>query len=878
MPESLKVIALISGGKDSLFSILHCIKNGHTVVALANLHPRRPSTNVLNDGDDDEGEDINSFMYQTVGHSVIPLYSECLGIPLYRKEITGSAIQTGRCYDTSSTSIQDSLDETEDLIPLLQEVLREHPEANALCSGAILSTYQRTRVESVAVRLGLTPLAYLWQYPALPPPHGRADSLTGLLEDMLDAGCDARIIKIASGGIKESLLWSNVADPRTQARLVSGLRPFFEDHEFWLRGAALGEGGEYETLAINGPRTLWKKRIEVPTAKDSTIYGEGGVSYLRLGKARVVDNESASSDDESVTRQPQPFDAHFGAVLERLQTRTLETAGNGNVPDRVIDHDDYSSAFSNTKLQPSQSMSSRCLTVANMTAPITKKSKEGVGKAAGQMKKICEHLDSILKSISDAHNLDTRLTTSNIVSTTLLLKDMSDFAAVNSTYSSLFRAGEPNPPARVTISCQLPDDAEVSLSIILDLGPRDARRGLHVQSRSYWAPANIGPYSQAICVPVPPGNQSSSLNIHDAGLLEMVHMAGQIPLIPQSMLLTEGNFLDATVLSLQHLWRVGQERGVDIWPWGIAFLKQSSIATRHATTAAGVWAAAHSIGTRCEKPSSEDVDNDEDGLDAWDLRYNRFNSSMQAMTIGQHLHVLPNHNVFGHDTATTKFIPPFIAAEVVSLPKDAPIEWWSLGLASIIKQNIPTAPASFGRAVFGWGSIIRVSLRTAREDQCMTQETTVHLVTVFVHLAAVTGVVEAVHDIEGDLQAYLSQIRLSEQQSVSSPPAKPSLELIHGTAFLSGKGQAQWPELSRQEGLFNSLTVIPCKSVYGQSDFSVSIDDESVARQSSKSLDPSAEAGPNSPGPNVTAFNNHSAPCQPLAIALTMRIDSTSSR
>lgn len=56
----LKVVALISGGKDSFFSILHCLANGHEVVALANLHPP------LEDGE--QSEDIDSFMYQTVGH------------------------------------------------------------------------------------------------------------------------------------------------------------------------------------------------------------------------------------------------------------------------------------------------------------------------------------------------------------------------------------------------------------------------------------------------------------------------------------------------------------------------------------------------------------------------------------------------------------------------------------------------------------------------------------------------------------------------------------------------------------------------------------------------------------------------------------------
>ncbi|CAH8636024.1 unnamed protein product [Heterobilharzia americana] len=35
----------------------------------------------------------------------------------------------------------------------------------------------------------------------------------------------------------------------------------------------------------------------------------------------------------------------------------------------------------------------------------------------------------------------------------------------------------------------------------------DSLRGLYVQSISHWAPANIGPYSQAIAVPCPLFNQ-----------------------------------------------------------------------------------------------------------------------------------------------------------------------------------------------------------------------------------------------------------------------------------------------------------------------------------------------------------------------------------
>jgi diphthine-ammonia ligase len=36
----MKFVALISGGKDSIFNILKCIEEGHELVALVNLHPK----------------------------------------------------------------------------------------------------------------------------------------------------------------------------------------------------------------------------------------------------------------------------------------------------------------------------------------------------------------------------------------------------------------------------------------------------------------------------------------------------------------------------------------------------------------------------------------------------------------------------------------------------------------------------------------------------------------------------------------------------------------------------------------------------------------------------------------------------------------------
>ena len=38
-PVKHKVIGLVSGGKDSCFNMMHCIANGHEIVALATLTP-----------------------------------------------------------------------------------------------------------------------------------------------------------------------------------------------------------------------------------------------------------------------------------------------------------------------------------------------------------------------------------------------------------------------------------------------------------------------------------------------------------------------------------------------------------------------------------------------------------------------------------------------------------------------------------------------------------------------------------------------------------------------------------------------------------------------------------------------------------------------
>ena len=144
---------------------------GHRLVALANLHPPGPE------------EELDSFMFQTVGHGVVAAYGQCLDVPLVRRPLKGTAVAKGLAYQPHE-SVQDKAngvgtkeaeDEVEDLLHLLQDVLQAHTHVTAVSCGAILSDYQRYRVENVYVGIGcrvqvwLTHglrMAYTW------PTHG----------------------------------------------------------------------------------------------------------------------------------------------------------------------------------------------------------------------------------------------------------------------------------------------------------------------------------------------------------------------------------------------------------------------------------------------------------------------------------------------------------------------------------------------------------------------------------------------------------------------------------------------------------------------------------------------------------------------------------
>ncbi|CAN0390882.1 unnamed protein product, partial [Scytosiphon promiscuus] len=56
----MKFVALVSGGKDSCYNSMECVRHGHELVCLANLYPPAAAS-----------DEADSFMYQSAAHTAI---------------------------------------------------------------------------------------------------------------------------------------------------------------------------------------------------------------------------------------------------------------------------------------------------------------------------------------------------------------------------------------------------------------------------------------------------------------------------------------------------------------------------------------------------------------------------------------------------------------------------------------------------------------------------------------------------------------------------------------------------------------------------------------------------------------------------------------
>jgi diphthine-ammonia ligase len=566
--------------------MMQCVAAGHEIVALANLHPAKC-------------DEMDSYMYQTVGHDGISMYSDAMGLPLYRREIKGEPLSRDKEY-----SPQDG-DEVEDLYLLLSQI-RVEIDFDAVAVGAILSDYQRVRVENVCSRLGCVSLAYLWRR-----------SQPELLKEMIDCGINAIIIKTACLGL----------DPDTHlGQTITEIQEHLLKTKEKFAINVCGEGGEYETFTLDCP--LFKQSI-ILDEYEKVIHSNDAfapVGYLKLNRMHLVkktvshpkaEAESGGSDSE-VNVSPSSQTQTQRDQLEGLPVKTpldylaelaecnkadccdgrdeicnksmsgdggadstafssnssncsgygigefeQETGGAGKIENFIaaLVDEDQVVKFNGNGMREDCSCQNKKETlpfpssirvIANdsgwcwvMGIRVTKPSNndnddentlsediEGEDEHCQYMKQALLSLQNILK--------ERGMNLSDLVAVVMFVGSMGDYAKYNSIYIKYFAS---QPPVRVCVEAPLPADTPLIIDALAyqslaENEVHNTRQCMHVQGISHWAPANIGPYSQAVWVG------------------DILYVAGQIGLVPGSMKLMEGGARMECKLALRHINRI----------------------------------------------------------------------------------------------------------------------------------------------------------------------------------------------------------------------------------------------------------------------------------------------------------------------------------
>lgn len=481
--ETMKFIALVSGGKDSIYSILQCIRNGHELVAC--VHLGAP-----------ESTDEESYMYQTAASEVVKTQvEECLQVPLLFHQRTGKSLNTSLVYEHDNKE-----DEVEDLYQALLEA-KSRFDFTAVSSGAVFSNYQRVRIENVCRRLNLTSLGYLWRM--LPQKE--------MLQQMLDDGIEAVLVRTAS---PPGLLPRKHLQKTLSFLWHSGvLERLHQRYQFHL----LGEGGEYESLVVDS--SLFKKKLVLDQVTiDET---DDDVGVLRILKCHAEDK---GEDDIPIL------------TIEQIQQSVTEN--DKESADRNEKSDDSAGGLRSKQDLKIDFLPHICestgglIHVSEIMAPCAAMD-DSLSEAQLAVQEAIQIFSILLKTLKSCG-----ATVQDVIFVHLYLRKMSHFATINAHYEACF--GSVLPPSRSCVAAgSLPGGRRVLLDCLIQKGSgaymrsSDAsplavaasatvtsklRSVLHVQSISNWAPVCIGPYSQC--------------NTHRS----CIHfLAGQIGLIPSKM-------------------------------------------------------------------------------------------------------------------------------------------------------------------------------------------------------------------------------------------------------------------------------------------------------------------------------------------------------
>jgi len=221
----MKVAALFSGGKDSVYSVYIAQQYGWNVKKLVTII----------------SENKDSWMYHTLNIHLTEKQAESMGIPLVKKVTKG---------------------EKEEELDDLKEILKDL-DIDGITSGALASEYQRTRIEKICYDLGIKSFTPLW--------HKNQELI---LREQVNAGFKTMVVGVFAKGFDETWLGKTIDE-----KCIDELVKIRDKHKINIAG----EGGEFETLVLDCP--LFRKRLVI----DETTKEWKRDNGVMLVKAHLVE-------------------------------------------------------------------------------------------------------------------------------------------------------------------------------------------------------------------------------------------------------------------------------------------------------------------------------------------------------------------------------------------------------------------------------------------------------------------------------------------------------------------------------------------------------------------------------------------------------------
>ncbi len=222
----MHVAALVTGGKDSALALYRALKQGYEVKYLVTMIPRRP----------------DSWMFHYPNIHLADFFADAVDIPLVKGETSG---------------VKEA--ELEDLKRLLANL-----KVDGVVTGAIMSQYQKKRIDRICRELNLKSIAPLW-----------LENPQKLLAEMVELNLEVLIVGVYAYGFDVTWLGRKI-DQET----ISDLIKLSEKYHI----SVVGEGGEYETLVLDAP--FFKRRIQL--VQTEKIW-ENHSGYLTVKKAKLVE-------------------------------------------------------------------------------------------------------------------------------------------------------------------------------------------------------------------------------------------------------------------------------------------------------------------------------------------------------------------------------------------------------------------------------------------------------------------------------------------------------------------------------------------------------------------------------------------------------------